>query len=143
MNDAPRTLFDPSTVVAEVSAAAHDYEDALVAGDVRRATAWFGVDFDQTGEARDRQDGVVTRFGPGGEQRGATEVAGARAAQAAVDAPIWISDDVEPLSPDIALHLAVVRRGDQIVQRTQVWVLGETGWRIRHAHVSRRAKNQS
>lgn len=114
-------------VHAEVAAAAHAYEAALVAGDVGAATAWFeGAD-------------DVSRFGPDGAQLGPAAVAAARAAQGPQPEPAWLLDEVRPLGPGLALHLAVLARGDVHVQRTQVWRQGRDGWRITHAHVARLA----
>lgn len=111
--------------VADVRAAAHAYEAALVAGDVAAATAWFESCSD------------VSRFGPDGAQLGPVAVAAARAAQGPQPEPAWLLDEVRTVAPDVALHLAVLERGEVSVQRTQVWRRGDDGWRIAHAHVAR------
>ena len=122
----PRTRScAPESDVEAVRFAAHSYEDALVAGDVAAATAWFESEDD------------VSRFGPDGVQLGPAAVAAARASQAPQLAPIWILDEARSLGPDIVIHLAVLRRGDAWIQRSQVWRRGAAGWRIAHAHVAK------
>lgn len=116
-----------SSVSLEVQSAARLYEAALVAGDVEAATAAF------------LPGDPVSRFGPDGEAFGPAEVAGARAAQASAPEPVWLHEEVRVLGDDVALHLALLDRGGALVQRTQVWVATDDGWRIGHAHVSRRA----
>lgn len=110
---------------AAVTACAHRYEDALVAGDTDAAAAWFDT------------DDAVSRFGPEGSQVGPAEVSALRAGSAAVAAPVWLDERVVTLGDGVALHLAVLRRGDVTMQRSQVWVDRPQGWRILHAHVSR------
>lgn len=121
----PPAATSPQNALGEVAAAAHAYEAALVAGDVAAATAWFETASD------------VSRFGPDGAQLGPAAVAAARAAQGPQPEPRWLLDEVRPLGPGLALHLAVLDRGAAHIQRTQVWRAGPGGWRIAHAHVAR------
>lgn len=108
-----------------VTDCAHRYEDALVAGDTASAAAWFD------GNA------AVSRFGPEGSQFGPAEVSALRATTGPVAAPVWLDERVVALSDGAVLHLAVLRRGEITIQRSQVWVDRPHGWRILHAHVSR------
>lgn len=110
--------------VRAVIEAVRDYEQALVAGDAARATAWFADTAD------------IVRFGPDGEQRGIDEVAAMRVGTTPVAEPEWLAEDVHPLGPDAVLHSCVLRRGTAIVRRTQVWQREADRWRILHAHVS-------
>lgn len=123
----PPAATPPQNALGEVAAAAHAYEAALVAGDVAAATAWFETASD------------VSRFGADGAQLGPAAVAAARAAQGPQPEPEWLLDEVRELGPGLALHLAVLARGDVQVQRTQVWRRGVDGWQIAHAHVARLA----
>jgi len=110
-----------------VRAAAHAYEQALVDGDAATATAWFDTGPD------------VSRFGPEGAQHGSADIAALRAATAATPPATWLHDEATALADGLVLHLAELARGDVVVQRTQVWRRTDAGWRIVHAHVSRRA----
>lgn len=122
MNDT--AAHDTATVVRDH---AHAYERALVEGDGNAAAAFFA----------DTDD--ITRFGPEGAQYGADQVRNLRKSYSPVATPEWLYDEVVVLSPDAAIHKAVMQRGDVIVQRTQIWML-TTGWKIVHAHVSRVAE---
>jgi hypothetical protein len=121
----PTTAGTDSGDVAAVRAAAHAYERALVDGDTAAAAGWFAGDDD------------ISRFGPEGSQFGRDEVAALRASTAAVAAPEWLYEDVRPLAGGVVLHLALLQRGSTRIQRSQVWVRRDDGWRITHAHVSR------
>jgi hypothetical protein len=116
-----------TSVAEDVSAAAHAYEQALVDGDTAAATAWFD----------DSPD--VSRFGPEGAQYGPAQVAALRAATAPTAPATWRHEAVTPLAADVALHTCELDRGTTTVQRSQVWRRTGAGWRIVHAHVSRRS----
>ncbi|MET0910517.1 MAG: AtzH-like domain-containing protein [Ilumatobacteraceae bacterium] len=111
--------------VATVRRAAHEYERCLVIGDGAAAAAFF---LDAT---------TVSRFGPEGAQFGPTAVRRLRTASPAVAEPEWLHDEARPVGPGVVLHLALLRRGDAVVQRTQVWTRVGERWHIAHAHVSR------
>ena len=115
-----------TSVAADVSAAAHAYEQALVDGDTAAAGAWFD----------DADD--VSRFGPEGAQHGPDQVAALRAATAPVAPATWRHEAVTVLADGVALHVAELERGATTIQRTQIWRRTAVGWRILHAHVSRR-----
>ncbi len=116
---------DHTDTAAQVRAAAHDYEAALVRGDTEAAAEWFAP------------SDTVSRFGPEGHQAGPDQVAALRARTEPVAAPTWIHDEVRVLTPDLALHLAILHRGPATIQRTQLWQRNADGWRIEHAHVGR------
>jgi len=113
--------------LAAVRAAAHAYEQALVDGDSAAAVGWFD------------DDPTVSRFGPEGAQHGPEQVAALRAATAPAAAAVWLDERATELADGVVLHLAELVRGDVTIQRTQVWRRRPAGWRIVHAHVSRRA----
>lgn len=115
----------PGDDLGAVRMAAHAYEAALTTGDAGAATGWF------------ESAAEVSRFGPDGAQLGPAAVAAARAAQRPTPEPMWLVDEVRSIGAGVALHLAVLQRGDSTIQRTQVWRHGDDGWRIAHAHVSR------
>ena len=108
-----------------VLSAAHAYERALVAGDGAAAAAFFA------------DDASISRFGPDGAQFGPDEVRALRTSYAPVPEPVWLHDEARPVGPGVVLHLALMRRGAAVVQRTQVWTQHGTSWTIAHAHVSR------
>lgn len=114
-------------MVAEVVAAAHAYERALVDGDGPGAAAFFA------------EDGDISRFGPEGAQFGREAVVALRTSYPQVAAPAWVDEQARVLAPGVVVHLAVLQRGDTVVQRTQLWKHDGTSWRIHHAHVSRLA----
>jgi hypothetical protein len=113
--------------LAEVVVAARSYEQALAEGDTVAAADWFA-----------RED-PVTRFGPDGFQHGADEVRAKRLSTAKMDVATWLHEEVRWLGPSAALHLALLHRGGAEIQRSQVWLQGPEGWRLCHAHVSRRS----
>ena len=117
-------MVDVETDLAAVSAAAHDYEHALAAGDGAGALAFF----DDAPE--------TSRFGPEGAQLDHDAVARVRGSSVATAHAVWHHEFTRSLGPDAVLHVAVLERGGTTVQRTQVWRRTLEGWRIVHAHVS-------
>jgi len=107
-----------------VSAAAHEYEQALAAGDGAAALAFF----DDAAE--------TSRFGPEGAQLDRDAVVHLRTSSAPTPPASWRHESARPLGPDAVLHLAVLERGGATVQRTQIWRRTGDGWRMVHAHVS-------
>jgi hypothetical protein len=120
-------VLDTATTTAAVSAAAHAYEQALVDGDTAAAAGWFD------------DAATVSRFGPEGGQHGPEAVRALRATTPPAAPATWRREDVTVLADGVVLHVAELDRGATTIQRTQVWRRTERGWRILHAHVSRRS----
>ncbi|WFE39322.1 AtzH-like domain-containing protein [Micromonospora sp. WMMD998] len=119
--------IDRSDVVAEVTAAFADYEQALVDGDADRICGWFW-DSERT-----------VRFGLADHQYGLDEQRKWRAAQPPLPAGRRLVDPmVTTFGPDLAVvttrfgYAGTAATGRQ----TQTWVRLPAGWRIVTAHVS-------
>jgi ketosteroid isomerase-like protein len=111
----------------EVIACARAYEEALVAGDVMAASAWFDEGSD------------VSRFGQEGEQFGWDSIAVARSRVPQPEPALWLHESCRHLGGPSFVHVAVLQRGDVVVRRTQIWQRRGDQWRIAHAHVSNRS----
>jgi hypothetical protein len=125
----PTDIDDPA-VVAEIAAAFHDYERALMAHDVQALGAWFW------------SDARVTRYGIADRQLGHAELAAFRAA---APAPAYSRSlhnlRICSFGPDLAVAQVEFVRSDSPLRgfQSQTWARlapGRAGWKIVAAHVS-------
>ncbi|GAA3298885.1 MULTISPECIES: oxalurate catabolism protein HpxZ [Dactylosporangium] len=120
--------IDRPDVVAEVTAAFHDYEKALVANDVGALDAWFWSSPD------------VTRFGIADRQTGAAQLHAWRAAQPPLPPGRRLLETrVTTFGTDFATVTTLFDypgTADRPGRQSQTWVRLPEGWRIVHAHVS-------
>lgn len=125
----PADVLDPATarVLSQVRAEFAAYERALVAHDVQALNAFF------------LDSPLTRRFGVADEQRGVEEIRRWRASEPGVPVDRRLEQtQVQVLCEQVAV---VTTRfgsgaGPALGRQTQVWVLGEVGWRIASAHVS-------
>jgi ketosteroid isomerase-like protein len=112
-------------VVAEVSAAFEDYEQALVDNDVDRILGFFAAD--------------AVRFGIADQQAGIEEQERWRRAQAPLPPGRTLKDTtVLSYGADCAVVTTLFGYpgGDTVGRQSQTWVRLSEGWRIVTAHVS-------
>ncbi|GAA3343271.1 oxalurate catabolism protein HpxZ [Amorphoplanes nipponensis] len=112
-------------VVAEVTAAFADYEDALVAGDVDRIVGCFAPE--------------AVRFGIADHQVGVEEQTAWRRAQPPLPPGRWLKDTtIATYGTDVAVVTTLFGYpGSEVAGRqSQTWVRLPPGWRIVTAHVS-------
>ncbi|MFI5909127.1 oxalurate catabolism protein HpxZ [Dactylosporangium sp. NPDC051541] len=120
--------IDRPDVVAEVTAAFHDYEKALVANDVGALGSWFW------------NSPAVTRFGIADRQTGAAELHAWRSAQPPLPPGRRLFEThVTTFGSDLATVTTLFdypQSPDRPGRQSQTWVRFPEGWRIVHAHVS-------
>ncbi len=120
--------LDEPDVVAEVTAAFHRYEAALVAHDEATLNALFW------------DDARVVRYGVADAQHGWAEIAAFRATQAPMAGGRVLSRlVVTAFGRDLAVANTEFRRADapgEPGRQTQVWARLAEGWRVVGAHVS-------
>jgi len=117
--------LDRPDVIAEVSAAFEDYEQALVANDVDRILGFFAP-------------GAV-RFGIADQQVGLDEQRRWRLSQPALPAGRRLKDTIIQSyggSTAVVTTLFGYPGGDVLGRQSQTWVRLAEGWRIVTAHVS-------
>ena len=125
----PAVIDDPR-VVAEVTAAFHAYEAALMGNDVAALNGYFWAD------AR------VTRYGIADRQWGIAELVAFRAATPAPRfSRTLLLLRICSFGPDMAVAQVEFLRSDTPLRgfQTQTWVRlapGRSGWKIVAAHVS-------
>ena len=125
----PAVIDDPR-VVAEVTAAFHAYEAALMGNDVAALNGYFWAD------AR------VTRYGIADRQWGIAELVAFRAATPALRFSRTLQHlRICSFGPDMAVAQVEFLRSDTPLRgfQTQTWVRlapGRSGWKIVAAHVS-------
>lgn len=119
-------IFNDPTVVAEVEAAFHAYEAALLANDTSVLDGFF----------LHRAD--IVRYGVSEVQYGIEELRAFRAAQAPFDR-ILDRLVIVAFGPDVAVASTMFYRDDfpdQVGRQQQIWVRASQGWKIGAAHVS-------
>jgi len=117
--------LDRPDVIAEVSAAFEDYEQALLANDVDRILGFFAP-------------GAV-RFGIADQQVGLDEQRRWRLSQPALPAGRRLKDTIIQSyggSTAVVTTLFGYPGGDVLGRQSQTWVRLAEGWRIVTAHVS-------
>jgi len=121
--------LDRPDIIAEVTAAFTDYEEALVAGDADRVVAFFAP--------------AAVRFGVADQQYGLTEQLAWRRAQPPLPPGRRLKDTiVTTYGTDVAVVTTLFGYPDSDVsgRQSQTWVRLPPGWRIVTAHVSHPAE---
>lgn len=119
--------IDDATVVAELTAVFHAYEQALMANDLAALDAFFW------------NDARVTRYGMADRQHGIDELRAFRAATPAPTFTRWLEQlRIHAFGPDLAVAQVEFVRSDTALRgfQTQTWARLPDGWKIVAAHVS-------
>jgi ketosteroid isomerase-like protein len=119
------TIDDPR-VVAEVTAAFHAYEAALMADDVAAMDALF------------HYAASTVRYGVGEVLYGAEEIRAFRKGRGGSPQRVLGRVDIHSYGPDFATaHAEFFREGsDRRGRQSQSWVRFRNGWKVVSAHVS-------